>query len=88
MTDAHNSDKKIIIYSTTWCGYCKMVRKYLTDKGCTFEDKDIEASPEARDELLQKIGGQFQGVPVTDIYGQLVLGFNRPAIDAALGLSS
>lgn len=79
-----DTDKKIIIYSTTWCGYCKMVKKYLTDKGYNFEEKDIEASTAARDELLGKIDGQFQGVPVTDIGGKMVLGFNRPAIDEAL----
>jgi glutaredoxin 3 len=78
------TDKNIIIYSTTWCGYCKMVKKYLADKGYTYEEKDIEANLEARNELLEKIDGQFQGVPVIDIGGKLVLGFNRPAIDEAL----
>lgn len=79
-----DTDKNIIIYSTTWCGYCKMVKKYLTDKGLTYEEKDIEQSEEARNELLEKIQGNFQGVPVTDIGGTMVLGFNRPAIDEAL----
>lgn len=84
MATTDKDTKDITIYSTTWCGYCKMLKKYLDDKGFKYVEKDIEQSVEARDELLQKIDGQFQGVPVTDIDGQLILGFNRPAIDAAL----
>ena len=38
----------------------------------------------AKDELLAKIDGNFQGVPVTDIAGEMILGFNRPALQAAL----
>ena len=81
---SEQTDKEIIIYSTTWCGYYKMIKKYLTDKGFSYVEKDIEKSTEARDELLEKIGGNFQGVPVTDIGGKIILGFNRPAVDEAL----
>lgn len=74
----------ITIYSTTWCGYCKMAKKYLDDKGITHTDKDIEQDADAHKELMDKIGGDFRGVPVIDINGQLILGFDRPRIDAAL----
>lgn len=75
---------QIIIYSTTWCGYCKMLKKYLEDKKVDFVEKDIEANPEAYKELEEKMGGQFRGVPVSDIRGKIILGFDRPSIDEAL----
>lgn len=74
----------ITIYSTTWCGYCKMAKKYLDDKGIAHTDKDIELEPDSAVELMKKLGGDFRGVPVIDIDGQIILGFDRPKIDAAL----
>lgn len=74
----------VIIYSTSWCAYCKMLKQYLTDKGVAFVDKNIETDAAAYGELMEKIGGDFRGVPVADVNGSIVLGFDRPAIDAAL----
>ena len=82
MTDT--TQHNITIYSTTWCGYCKMAMKYLGDKGIAFNDKDIEQDADAYKELMNKIDGKFMGVPVIDIDGKRVLGFDRPKIDAAL----
>ncbi len=79
-----DDSKKVIIYSTNWCAYCKMAEKYLTDKGVAFVDKNIEEDPAAHKELMDKIGGNFRGVPVIDIFGTIILGFDRPKIDAAL----
>lgn len=73
-----------IIYSTNWCGYCKMAKQYLTQKDVDFVEKNIEEDADAHKELMEKIGGQFRGVPVIDIGGELILGFNRPLIDDAL----
>lgn len=74
----------ITIYSTTWCGYCKMAMKYLGDKDIAFKDKNIEEDSNAYNELMGKIDGNFMGVPVIDIDGKIILGFDRPKIDAAL----
>jgi glutaredoxin len=52
--------------------------------GIDFVSKDIEADPGAKEELLNKNGGNFQGVPVTDINGELVLGFDRPKLQDLL----
>ncbi|HET8690185.1 MAG TPA: glutaredoxin domain-containing protein [Candidatus Saccharimonadales bacterium] len=81
-----NSTKQLkpIVYSTTWCGYCKMEKQYLSQKGIDFIEKDIEADGDAYRELEAKMGGAFRGVPVTDINGTIILGFDRPRIDAAL----
>jgi glutaredoxin-like YruB-family protein len=81
-TDESNS--KVIIYSTTWCAFCKTEEQYLQKLGVGYVKKDIEEDKEAYEELMQKSKGAFQGVPVTDIAGDLVLGFDRAKIDTLL----
>ena len=75
-----------IIYSTSWCGYCKMAKQYLESKQISYTEKNIEEDSAAHEELMKKINGDFRGVPVIDINGTIILGFDRPKIDAALAL--
>ena len=77
-------DKKVIVYSTSWCGFCSAEKDWLEHNGVKFEDKDIEEDAEARDELLTKMGGEFRGVPVTDINGEIVLVFDRAKLSKLL----
>jgi glutaredoxin-like YruB-family protein len=84
MNDTTQDPEQIIIYSTTWCPFCRTEEQYLEKKGIAFVKKDIEADKEAYEELMGKINGSYQGVPVTDIAGDLVLGFDRLKIDAII----
>jgi glutaredoxin len=61
-----------------------MAMKYLNDKGISYTDKNVETDMEAQAELMKKLNGDFRGVPVIDIDGTIILGFDRPRIDAAL----
>lgn len=79
-------NKKVIIYSTSWCGFCSAEKDWLEHNGINFEAKDIEEDTEARDELLTKMGGEFRGVPVTDIDGEIVLGFDRAKLSKLLDI--
>lgn len=79
-----DDNPKVIIYSTTWCAFCKTEEQYLQKLGVDYVKKDIEEDKEAYEELMQKSNGAFQGVPVTDIDGGLVLGFDRAKIDMLL----
>lgn len=79
-----NQKAPVIIYSTNWCAYCKMARQYLDSKNVPVIEKNIEEDDAAHNELMAKIGGNFRGVPVLDIAGAIILGFDRPRIDAAL----
>lgn len=82
MTDQPQDDAaQVTIYSTTWCAFCKTEKQYLSKLGVAFIEKDIEADKEAYEELMAKSNGGYQGVPVTDIAGTLVLGFDRRKID-------
>jgi len=75
---------QITIYSTTWCAFCKTEKQWLDKLGIPYVAKDIEQDEAANKELLEKLGGNFQGVPVTDVAGDLVLGFDRPKLQAAM----
>ncbi|MDR1196816.1 MAG: glutathione S-transferase N-terminal domain-containing protein [Candidatus Nomurabacteria bacterium] len=77
-------NKKVIVYSTDYCAYCKQAKAYLKSKGVDFEEKNIEQDETANKELMDKIGGAFRGVPVLDIGGELLQGFDRSHINMAL----
>ena len=79
-----NTATPVTIYTTTFCAFCKTEKQWLDHLGVAHETKNIEEDEAARDELLEKLGGNFQGVPVTDIGGEMILGFNRPALQDAL----
>ena len=72
----------ITVYSADWCGFCKMVKQYLSQKGIEFTEKNVDSDPGAADEAVSKSGQR--GIPVTDIDGQIIVGFDRAAIDHAL----
>lgn len=76
--------KPVIIYSTNWCAYCKMAYQYLTGLNINAVEKNIEEDDGAHAELMAKIGGNFRGVPVIDINGDIILGFDRAKIDDSL----
>lgn len=75
---------KVTVYSTTWCAFCHTEMQWLEKLGIEYTAKDIEADGDANAELLKKLEGNFQGVPVTDIDGEVILGFDRPKLEAAL----
>ncbi|PID33444.1 NrdH-redoxin [Candidatus Saccharibacteria bacterium] len=83
-TTNNHQEEKVIVYSTSWCAFCHTEIDWLKKLGVEFVVKDIEAEPTSREELLSKNGGNFQGVPVTDINGELILGFDRPKLEEAL----
>jgi glutaredoxin len=78
----------VTIYGTSWCGACKAARQYLTQRRIPFADKDVENDPAAARELQEKaskMGIPTDRVPVIDVRGRLLQGFDRARIDALLG---
>lgn len=77
----------VILYSTRWCGYCKQAAAWFKAKGISFEEKDIEKDRGAAKELSEKkraAGRRGAGVPWIDVGGQLVEGFDKPALERLL----
>ena len=75
---------QITIYSTSWCAFCHTEMQWLDKLGIPYIEKDVEADKAAYEELLKKNGGSYAGVPVTDIAGDMILGFDRPKLQEAM----
>lgn len=84
---AQQASADVIIYGASWCGACKQAAEYFTQKGVPFREKDIEREPEARNEMLAKAkeqGVSTGGIPVIDVRGTLLGGFNPRRIEQLL----
>jgi len=75
---------QITIYSTSWCAFCHTEMQWLDKLGIPYIEKDVEADKAAYEELLKKNGGAYSGVPVTDVAGDMILGFDRPKLSEAM----
>ena len=85
---AELGDQEVVLYSTSWCGVCRRARSYFESEGIPFEEKDIERDPGAQEEMLAKAreaGMNVRGVPVIDVGGTLVNGFDQARVAALLG---
>lgn len=78
------SQPRVIVFSTPTCAFCNAVKQYLRQKGIVFHDVDVSRDPVAARDMVRRSGQQ--GVPVIDIGGRIVVGFDRPQIDRLLGL--
>lgn len=74
----------IKIYTTPTCAYCKMAKEYFGSKGLEFEEYNVAVDISKQKEMIEKTG-QF-GVPVIDIDGKIVIGFDRTKINELLNI--
>ncbi|ERK32529.1 glutaredoxin family protein [Clostridium intestinale] len=72
------------IYSTDWCPWCVKAKKYFDSKNIEFTELIVADDKENREEVF-KVSGQ-RSVPVIDINGEIVVGFDREKIDKVLKL--
>lgn len=77
------AEKKVVVYSTPTCPYCKRVKDYLTQKKIAFADVDVSTDREKAKEMIQK--SKQMGVPVVIIDSEVVVGFNQAKLDSLLG---
>ena len=80
---------RIILYGTQWCSACAKARAYLKGRGIAFDDKDPERDPAAAAELHAKAtraGIQPDRVPIIDVRGTLLQGFDPKRLEALLGV--
>jgi glutaredoxin-like YruB-family protein len=75
---------EVKVYSTPTCPYCKMVKEFLKENNITFTEVDVAANQTAAQEMISRSGQM--GVPVIDIGGQIVIGFDKAKIKNLLGL--
>lgn len=81
--DVTSPPDRVVLYVTSWCGVCKAAAAFLRREGIPFEERDVEQDPKARLELKCKAletNTRLGGVPVLDIAGTLLVGFDRDDI--------
>jgi len=72
----------IKVYSTSSCPYCQMAKEFLKEHRIEFEDINVQEDPAAGQEMVRK-SGQY-GVPVIDIEGEIIVGFDKERIKQIL----
>ncbi|MBD3296418.1 MAG: NrdH-redoxin [Candidatus Omnitrophica bacterium] len=76
--------KNVMVYSTPTCPYCKKAKQYLKENDIEFEDIDVSEDQEKAREMSEKSGQM--GVPVVEVDGEFVVGFDKGKLDSLLGL--
>lgn len=76
--------KTVKIYSTPTCVYCKMAKEFFKKNNISYQEFNVAEDEKAREEMVHK-SGQL-GVPVIDVDGEIIVGFNEDVLRKALGL--
>ncbi len=78
--------KRVILFTTPTCSYCRTAKMYLRQHKIRFREVDVSRDQAAARDMVRR--SRQQGVPVIDIGGKIVVGFDKPKIDKLLGLSA
>lgn len=73
---------KVKIYSIPTCVHCKRAKEFFKEKGIKYEDLDVSTNEAAAKEMVEKSGQQ--GVPVIEIDGKIVVGFDKEKVEEML----
>jgi glutaredoxin-like YruB-family protein len=76
--------KSVTVYSTQYCVYCKLAKEYFTKNNIAFQEFDVGTDLAKREEMVKKSGQM--GVPVIDIDGEIIVGFNKPKVAGLLNI--
>jgi glutaredoxin-like YruB-family protein len=85
MTDDKKKYPRVLLFTTPSCSYCRLAKNYLRQRGVPFKDIDVSRDAVAARDMVRRSGQQ--GVPVIDIGGKIIVGFDRPKLDRMLGLN-
>ena len=84
MANKKTKKTEVKVYSTPTCPWCVKAKDFLREHGISFKDLDVSSDEKARNEMLKKSGQM--GVPVLDISGEIIVGFDVERIKSALGI--
>lgn len=76
------SDTNIIVYGAPWCAFCHTAMNYFDKIGVKYKYIDVDKDPEGGKAAVDKSGQR--GIPVIDLAGDIIIGFDRPKIDTSL----
>ena len=83
-TSKKTKEHNITVYSTPQCPYCHMAKEYLKEKGFAYKDINVAEDADAAANMIEKSGQR--GVPVIDIDGRIIIGFDKKAMQESLGI--
>ncbi len=83
---AIGSTHRVLVFTTPTCPWCSRAKTYLRGRGVAFREVDVSRDPAAARELVRRTGQM--GVPVVEIDGRPIVGFDQPKIDRLLGLGA
>lgn len=84
-TTQNSSDKHVKIYTTPTCVYCKMAKELFKNNNIAYEEKNVVTDTASREEMIAKSGQM--GVPVIDINGTIVVGFDHARLKELLHIA-
>jgi len=76
--------KNVTIYTTPSCVYCKMTKEFFKENNIEYKEKDVSTDAALREEMVKKSGQM--GVPVTDIDGEFIVGFDKEKLTSLLDI--
>jgi glutaredoxin-like YruB-family protein len=76
---------RVLVFTTPTCTWCTKVKSYLTQRRVPFREVDVSRDTSAARDLVRRTGQM--GVPVVEIDGKPIVGFDKPKIDRLLGLT-
>ncbi len=86
MAQIEKKQPRVIIFTTPTCSYCNLAKQYFRRNKVRFRDVDISKDAAAARDVVRRSGQM--GVPVIDIGGKIIVGFDKPKINQLLGLSN
>jgi glutaredoxin 3 len=81
-----NEAKSVVIYSTPTCHFCQMSKEFFKENNVAYQEYNVASDMEKRTEMVEKSGGM--AVPVIDINGNIVIGFDKEKLSELLGLGA
>jgi len=82
--ESGQTQKRVTVYSTPSCSWCTTLKTHLKKHGIRFADVDVSRDQKAAEAMVKRSGQQ--GVPQTDIDGQMIVGFDKVRINSLLGI--
>ncbi len=77
--------RNVTVYTTPTCTWCTTIKRHLDHHGVRYREVNVAADQKAAEEMVRKSGQQ--GVPQTDINGQIIVGFDKTRINSLLGIN-
>lgn len=84
-TNDEKPRKNVTVYTTPTCSWCTTVKRHLQENGIQYREVNVAADQKAAEEMVRKSGQQ--GVPQTEINGQIIVGFDKSRINSLLGIN-